>query len=100
MDILCAFDESVTISCTNHDPEDVVGVGKLALDTGCKGYTSFAFLQTKVQVKSKGIKGQDLLSRIHSACKTEFSEPLAIFQGAHRFASCIWRSKFRMYMTT
>jgi hypothetical protein len=60
------IDESVTVSCTNHDPEDVglTGVGKLALDTGCKGYTSFTFLQTKVQVKPKGIKGEDLLSRI------------------------------------
>jgi hypothetical protein len=63
---LAPIDESVTISCTNHDPADVAltGVGKLALDTGCKGYTSFAFLQTKVKVKSKAIKGEDLLSRI------------------------------------
>jgi hypothetical protein len=28
------------------------------------------------------------------------SSPLAIFQGAHRSAIYIWRSKFRMYMTT
>jgi hypothetical protein len=32
--------------------------------------------------------------------QTKFSAPLVIFQGAHRFAICIWRSKFRMYMTT
>jgi hypothetical protein len=52
--------------CTNHGPEDVTltGVGKLSLYTGCKGYTSFAFLQTNVKIKSKDIKGEDLISRI------------------------------------
>ncbi|XP_023723395.1 uncharacterized protein LOC111873154 [Cryptotermes secundus] len=58
--------ESVTIICTDHGPRDITltGVGKLSLYTGCKGYTSFAFLQAKVKVKAKGIKGEDLLSRI------------------------------------
>jgi hypothetical protein len=58
--------ESATIMCTNHGPEDVTlsGVGKLSLYTECKGYTSSVFLQTNVKVKSKGIKGEDLLSRI------------------------------------
>jgi hypothetical protein len=58
--------ESVTIMCTNHGPEDITltGVGKLSVHTGCKGYTSFAFLQTNVKIKSKGMKGEDLLSRI------------------------------------
>jgi hypothetical protein len=31
---------------------------------------------------------------------TGSSAPLAIFQGAHRFANCIWRSNFLMHMTT
>jgi hypothetical protein len=30
--------------------------------------------------------------------QNRFSAPLAIFQGAHRFAICIWLSSFRMYM--
>jgi hypothetical protein len=31
--------------------------------------------------------------------QTKFSASLGIFQGAHRFAICIWRSKFCTYMT-
>jgi hypothetical protein len=60
------IEESVTILCTDRDPVDVAltGVGKLTLDAGCKGYTSIAFMQTKVKVKAKGIKGEDLFSQI------------------------------------
>jgi hypothetical protein len=36
----------------------------VAPTTGCKGYTSFALLQASTKVKAKGIKGEDLLSRI------------------------------------
>jgi hypothetical protein len=59
-------EESVTILCTDNAPVNVAvtGIGKLILNIGCKGYTSFALLQTNVKVKSKGIKGEDLLSRI------------------------------------
>jgi hypothetical protein len=32
-----------------------------------------------------------------SACETNFSAPLEIFQGAHRFAICTWLSAFRTY---
>jgi hypothetical protein len=35
-----------------------------------------------------------------SACKTKFSAPLEIFQGAYRFAICTWLSNFRVYMIT
>jgi hypothetical protein len=58
--------ESVTVLCSKHDPIDftLTGVGKLSLNVGCKGYTSFAFLQTSTKVKSGNIKGEDLLSRI------------------------------------
>jgi hypothetical protein len=58
--------ESVTILCMNQDPEDVmlVGVGKLALQAGCKGYTSVAVLQTSLRIKSRDKKGEDLLSHI------------------------------------
>jgi hypothetical protein len=31
-----------------------------------------------------------------SACKTKFSAPLKIFQGAHRFLICTWLSYFRI----
>jgi len=33
-----------------------------------------------------------------SVCKTKFSAPLVIHQGAHRPAICTWRSKFRTYI--
>jgi hypothetical protein len=33
-----------------------------------------------------------------SACKTKFSAPLEIFQGAHRFAFCTWLPNFCTYM--
>jgi hypothetical protein len=33
-----------------------------------------------------------------SACKIRFSAPLALFQGAHRSAICMWLSKFRTFM--
>jgi hypothetical protein len=51
----------------NQDPEDITlaGVGKISLNVGCKGYTSFlnvgckgytsfAFLQASATVKTKG----------------------------------------------
>jgi hypothetical protein len=50
----------------NQDPVDITlnGVGKISLNTGCKGYTSFAFLQASTKVKAKRVRGEDLLSQI------------------------------------
>jgi hypothetical protein len=49
-----------------QDPVDITltGVGKISLNTGSKGYTSFAFLQASTKVETKGIRGEDLLSQI------------------------------------
>jgi hypothetical protein len=58
--------ESVTILCTDKDPSDVTltGVGKIALNPGCKGYSSVALLQTNVLLKAKAVKREDIISRI------------------------------------
>jgi hypothetical protein len=42
----------------------LTGVGKISLSIGCKGYSTFALLQTSVTVKAKSMKGEDILSQI------------------------------------
>lgn len=58
--------ESVTLLCASNEPVEftLTGVGKLSLSPECRGYTSIAVLQTNNRVKAKGIKGEDLLSRV------------------------------------
>ena len=59
--------DSVTILCNDKEPIDVVlkGVGKLSIDSGCKGYSTSAVLQTSTTVPSNSsLKGGDLLTQI------------------------------------
>jgi hypothetical protein len=57
--------DSVTILCTDKEPLEITlkGVGKVGLNAGCKGYSSFTLLQTSITVKAKSIKKEDILSR-------------------------------------
>jgi hypothetical protein len=59
--------ESVTILCNDKNPLDVIiiGVSKIPLNSGCKGYSSFALLQTSVIVKAKSMKKEDILSKVN-----------------------------------
>jgi hypothetical protein len=59
--------ESVTILCCDKNPLDLIitGVGKITLNAGCKGYSSFALLQTSVIVKAKSMKKEDILSKVN-----------------------------------
>jgi hypothetical protein len=59
--------ESVTVLCNDKGPLDVTltGVGKITLYSGCKGYRSVALLQAKIMEKTKAIKKEDIISRIH-----------------------------------
>jgi hypothetical protein len=59
--------DSVTILCNEQDPTDVIlgGVGKLHINTGCKGYTTTALLQTSLTITGNStLKGGDLLTQI------------------------------------
>jgi hypothetical protein len=58
--------EIVTLLCNNKDPLDVtlIGVGKITLNSGCKGYSSMALLQTSGLVKAKDVRKEDIISRI------------------------------------
>jgi hypothetical protein len=58
--------ESVTIICTGKEPIEVTltGIGKLSINTGCKGYGNSASLQTSFTVKvNSSMKGDDVLSQ-------------------------------------
>jgi hypothetical protein len=59
--------ESVTILCNDKNLLDVTiaVVGKITLNSGCKGYSSFALLQTSVIVKAKSMKKEDILSKVN-----------------------------------
>jgi hypothetical protein len=54
------------VLCNNKEPLDVAltGVGKIILNSGCKGYSSMAFLQTSGLVKVKYLNKEDIISRI------------------------------------
>jgi hypothetical protein len=58
--------ESMTILCNNRDTfdETLTRVGKLALNLGCKCYSSDALLQASSIGKAMDVKGEDIISRI------------------------------------
>ena len=59
---------TVTVLCRDDEPTDVtlIGVGKLHIHAGCKGYSSTALLQASSAITSnQTIRGGDLISRIH-----------------------------------
>jgi hypothetical protein len=59
--------DSVTVLCGEKEPIDVTlkGVGKLHMNSGCKGYSSTALLQTSFTVTNNvSMKGGDLLTQI------------------------------------
>jgi hypothetical protein len=59
--------DSVTVICTEKETSEITltGIGKLSINTGCKGYTAFAVLQTSLTLKvNSSIKGEDVLSQI------------------------------------
>jgi hypothetical protein len=59
--------ESVTVLCNDRNPLDMTltGVGKITLNSGCKGHSSFALLQSSVLVKAKSMKKEDIVSRVN-----------------------------------
>ena len=59
--------DSVTVLCDGKEPADVLltGVGKLSINSGCKGYSTSALLQTSFTVASNSsVKGGDLLTQV------------------------------------
>jgi hypothetical protein len=59
--------DSVTVLCDDKEPVDVSlkGIGKLHINSGCKGYSSTALLPTSLTVTSNtSVNGGDLLTQI------------------------------------
>jgi hypothetical protein len=57
----------VTVLCKGKEKIEVVltGIGKLGINTGCKGYSTSALLQASVMLKvNSSLKGEDVLSQI------------------------------------
>jgi hypothetical protein len=73
--------DSVSMLCDDKEPIDVSlkGIGKLHINSGCKGYSSTALLQTSFTVTSNtSMNGGDLLTQIpfHLDCREELTEKI------------------------
>jgi hypothetical protein len=63
------FSDSVTIVCSDREPVEIQlrGTGKLSVNSGCKGYSLTALLNTKSEFQANYTgKGEDLLSKVQT----------------------------------